>query len=140
MKYLKYFENIKYPQVKISTPGDFDIESKYEFNKLDIIKKYFHFNFVEGDIDQESGIVDLYFTSDLDFTINGLWDVKIEKLNSIFKLNDIEIDFNYHPFDSMGGFDENEFEKSIIIIFELVNDPHKYEIYKLTKKAEKYNI
>jgi hypothetical protein len=109
---------------------------------MNIIKKYFNFNYVNGKIDQENGF-DLYFTTDsdiTDFSINGLWDGETETVKSIFKLNDIEIDFNFHPFDTMGGLDTDEFENSIKEIFELVNDPYKYKIYKLTKKAEKYNI
>jgi hypothetical protein len=148
MKYLKYFEsyNSKYPNInaflKISTPSDFEEVSDIEYKKLDIIKNWISFSKVEGKIDQDDGIVDLYFTVDgkSDFTINGLWDDKTEKLNSIFKLKNIEIDFNYHPLNSMGGFNEEIFRKHIIMIFELINDPHKYEIYKLTKKAKKYNI
>jgi len=151
VKYLKTYEIFKrpdtlltYPHVTIDTPGDIETDIEDEERKINIIKKYFNFNDVVGSIYYEVEVdrlnVDLLFKNDKDFTIEGIFNTNTEILKSIFKNGNVEIDFNYHPFDTMGGIDFEKFEKEIQKIYKLVNNPNKYEIYKIEKDTKKYNI
>lgn len=126
----------KYPHVKVGTENDYVIDLENNNEKLDIIDNYFNFKTVEGVVD--SYHVNLTFDK---FTILGEWDEDIEEMTSIFKSNDIEIEFNYHPLlDLFGGLDIYKFKSDIKEVYRLFNNPDEYEKYKIGKDAELYNL
>lgn len=125
----------KYPHVKVGTENDYVIDLENNNEKLDIIDNYFNFKTVEGVVNSYS--VNLTFDK---FTILGEWDEDIEEMTSIFKSNDIEIEFNYHPLGPFGGLDIYEFKSYIKEVDRLFNNPDEYEKYKIDKDAELYNL
>ena len=119
--YIKKFGDYiveKYDNVKIDGGGgDQEHAIKDDHDRLDIINKYFPFNTVSGKTSWEEGIVDLSF-DDGRMTIKGQYITGEDIMPSTLSIGEESYDFNWHPYDGMGGTNIEEFEREIKSIYE----------------------
>jgi len=104
----KLFSN----KIKFETAGDYEIEIKDLNDKLNIINKYFPFNNVSGYYSDYDGI-ELFFDNNI--KIKGVFNNEPFNVSMVIGNNEYEI--NIHPYDTMGGFEDNTFEKDIQSIY-----------------------
>lgn len=105
--------------IKIEGDNDDAFAVEYEKKKLDIIKKYFPFSKVVGKTIYGDAMVDFKFDNNI--TIKGTWNTEDDTLISDFTIDQTVYRINYHPFDSMGGFNDTQFENDIKEIYENEN-------------------
>lgn len=92
---------------------DVETDSNYFEKQLNIIHKYFTFNKVEGKYTPY--MVDLFF--DTGFNLNGKYNLNEGVFDAVLYIKDDEYNFNFHPYDTMGGFNESKFEEEIKNIY-----------------------
>jgi hypothetical protein len=103
-----------FEDVYFKTEGDYD-EDYFEFQKkLKIIRKYIDFDYVSGSSDSYETYLNFGKDGINIANINGEYDSKNSKYTSYLRIGGNEaIIINFHPYDSMGGFDSDEFEKQV---------------------------
>lgn len=102
--------------MKFITCGDSDIEIVFLQEKLALIQKYFPFNSVDGIYDTEL-LIDLNFDNGIE--LKGEFNHEPFNINMV--IGDTVYELNIHPYDSMGGFNETDFEESLKNIYKLEN-------------------
>ena len=99
---------------------------EYEEEKMRIIKKYFPFNYIRGYVDEYKVDIEL-INQEQKYILSIIGEYKDGKAKSIIEIKfedneTLSMDINYHPHDTMGGFDEQEFENYIKSFHEKVQD------------------
>jgi len=95
-----------------------------EFEKFNIIKKYFYYEKVTGTDDWETGVVDLSF-DDGKFTIKGKYDNNTETTPALFTIGSTSYNFVFHYHGTLGGQNMEKFEQEIKNIYD---DENSYSI------------
>ena len=129
----------KYPNVFVNLLDNDDDILKDETTKLSLINKSFPFTSVSGMINVENSTVELSFINSetkKNFTIIGNWNEKTDSLDSIFstELSDTKCMFNYHPFGSLGGFNDAKF------LYDIMQIHTRLETYSIVVAHESYGI
>ena len=117
------WDNIKFS-------SDFRLDpDENEFEKFNIIRKYFYYEKVTGIDDWETGEVNLSF-DDGKFTIKGKYDNVTEEMPALFAINNTSYNFGFHFHGPLGGQNIEKFEQEIKKIYE---DENSYSICVATK-------
>jgi hypothetical protein len=97
-----------------STVGDWELEIFAPLTIIEILSKYLTFDKVSQGYTSINVDLLFYYKGNRVCTMMGSWDDEQEEMKTFIKINNIESSyFNSYPIDTMGGFDEIQFEKNI---------------------------
>ena len=101
----------------LETDGDYEDIYETEVEKIKLLREVVDFDEVVGNIDtgKTFGNTDLKFYKNdiVVMTIYGNYDTESETLDSKVDVLGNKYNINYHPLDTMGGFDSSKFKKEI---------------------------
>ncbi len=121
-------------EVAFYTQGDYELEIDDFIDKLKIIHKHIEFDNVLGESDS--------FNTDLKFLKNGnsiaslagSYNENTERYDSEFIVNDYSCIINFHPYNTMGGFNLREFD------LEIKNAVSESKTYSAVVSVEGYEV
>ena len=133
-----YFEDSGYEyagggstyEIKIENKTD-DYNYQIELEKIKLINEKIHFDLVKGSIDEDKFSLSFYRNGNRIFYIVGKWYDETTHWGEFYPAHieaeivedsrGSETGFDWHPFDSMGGFDKEKFIKNLNVAFREIN-------------------